>query len=233
LLVQNNTEENIEEDDSFGLFEPELPVNTAIKDDNTQPSVKPVKQTVKKTIPKRAPAAIPESSSIRVETGKIDSLVNLIGELVTTQSTLAMIGSEVNGELEVKLHTALAELQRNTREIQESVMSMRMLPMSVTFNRFPRVVRDLSTKLGKEVELILEGGTTEIDKGMIEKLVDPLTHLVRNSIDHGIEMKQAKMKKARLFCEPSKKVAAFKSVSLMMVPDLIVNEYSQKQLKII
>jgi two-component system, chemotaxis family, sensor kinase CheA len=128
-----------------------------------------------------------ESGSIRVDTGKIDSLVNLVGELVITQSMLAMIGSEITGNIEDKLQTALAELQRNTREIQESVMSMRMLPMSVTFNRFPRVVRDLSGKLGKKVDLKIEGGTTEIDKGMIEKLVDPLTHLVRNSIDHGIE----------------------------------------------
>ena len=133
------------------------------------------------------PKKIAESASIRVDTGKIDSLVNLVGELVITQSMLAMIGSEITGAIEDKLQTALAELQRNTREIQESVMSMRMLPMSVTFNRFPRVVRDLSSKLGKKVELLIEGGTTEIDKGMIEKLVDPLTHLVRNSIDHGIE----------------------------------------------
>jgi two-component system chemotaxis sensor kinase CheA len=133
------------------------------------------------------PKKVAESASIRVDTGKIDSLVNLVGELVITQSMLAMIGSEITGAIEDKLQTALAELQRNTREIQESVMSMRMLPMSVTFNRFPRVVRDLSSKLGKKVDLLIEGGTTEIDKGMIEKLVDPLTHLVRNSIDHGIE----------------------------------------------
>jgi two-component system chemotaxis sensor kinase CheA len=133
------------------------------------------------------PKSPQESGSIRVDTGKIDSLVNLVGELVITQSMLAMIGSEVSGAIEDKLQTALAELQRNTREIQESVMSMRMLPMSVTFNRFPRVVRDLSGKLGKKVDLKIEGGNTEIDKGMIEKLVDPLTHLVRNSIDHGIE----------------------------------------------
>jgi len=149
---------------------------SAIPDKNT-PSRKASEQPKKAT----------ESASIRVDTGKIDSLVNLVGELVITQSMLAVIGSEVTGETEEKLHSALAELQRNTQEIQESVMSMRMLPMSVTFNRFPRVVRDLSSKLGKKVDLQIEGGTTEIDKGMIEKLVDPLTHLVRNSIDHGIE----------------------------------------------
>jgi two-component system chemotaxis sensor kinase CheA len=149
--------------------------------DVTSSKMVPVKKAAQR------PKSNTESASIRVDTGKIDSLVNLVGELVITQSMLAMIGSEVTGEFEEKLQTALAELQRNTREIQESVMSMRMLPMSVTFNRFPRVVRDLSSKLGKKVDLQIEGGTTEIDKGMIEKLVDPLTHLVRNSIDHGIE----------------------------------------------
>jgi two-component system chemotaxis sensor kinase CheA len=189
LPVQNKTEK----DESFGLFETELPVILAIKKDDIKPQVKSIKKPVKKPTTQSASASAPESSSIRVETGKIDSLVNLVGELVITQSMLAMIGSEVTGEVNVKLQTALAELQRNTREIQESVMSMRMLPMSVTFNRFPRVVRDLSSKLGKSVELILEGGTTEIDKGMIEKLVDPLTHLVRNSIDHGIETIAARM----------------------------------------
>jgi two-component system chemotaxis sensor kinase CheA len=190
-------------DEGFGFFEP-----TPIKPDNHKSygfydknTEKPIAQdktecaTTEATSNKIPPAkkvtmrpkSSTESASIRVDTGKIDSLVNLVGELVITQSMLAMIGSEVTGEVEEKLHSALAELQRNTREIQESVMSMRMLPMSVTFNRFPRVVRDLSSKLGKKVDLQIEGGTTEIDKGMIEKLVDPLTHLVRNSIDHGIE----------------------------------------------
>ena len=114
-------------------------------------------------------------------------MVNLVGELVITQSMLSMIGDEVTGAIGQKLQTAIAELQRNTREIQESAMSMRMLPVNMTFNRFPRVVRDLSSKLGKKVDLVIEGGATEIDKSMIEKLVDPLTHLVRNSIDHGVE----------------------------------------------
>ena len=128
-----------------------------------------------------------EASSIRVDTHKIDSMVNLVGELVITQSMLSMISEEVTGTVGQKLQTAIGELQRNTREIQESAMSMRMLPINMTFNRFPRVVRDLSIKLGKKVNLVIEGGATEIDKSMIEKLVDPLTHLVRNSIDHGIE----------------------------------------------
>ena len=128
-----------------------------------------------------------ESVSIRVDTLKIDSMVNLVGELVITQSMLSMIGHEVDGQIGERLQLAIDELQRNTREIQESAMSMRMLPLTATFNRFPRLVRDLASKLGKNVELVLQGGGTEIDKSLIEKLVDPLTHLVRNSIDHGIE----------------------------------------------
>jgi len=128
-----------------------------------------------------------ENASIRVDTTKIDGLVNLVGELVITQSMLSMVGSEVDGQASDRLQHAITELQRNTREIQESVMSMRMLPVNMTFSRFPRVVRDLSRKLGKQVNLVMEGEHTEIDKSLIEKLVDPLTHLVRNSIDHGVE----------------------------------------------
>lgn len=128
-----------------------------------------------------------ESASIRVDTTKIDAMVNLVGELVITQSMLSMIGQEVEGQVGERLQLAIDELQRNTREIQESVMSMRMLPLTATFNRFPRLVRDLAGKLGKQVDLVLQGGSTEIDKSLIEKIVDPLTHLVRNSIDHGIE----------------------------------------------
>ena len=128
-----------------------------------------------------------ESASIRVDTTKIDAMVNLVGELVITQSMLSMIGQDVEGQVGERLQLAIDELQRNTREIQESVMSMRMLPLTATFNRFPRLVRDLAGKLGKQVDLVLQGGSTEIDKSLIEKIVDPLTHLVRNSIDHGIE----------------------------------------------
>lgn len=134
-----------------------------------------------------------EASSIRVDTTKIDSMVNLVGELVITQSMLSMIGQEVEGQVGERLQLAIDELQRNTREIQESVMSMRMLPLTATFNRFPRLVRDLAGKLGKKVELVLQGGTTEIDKSLIEKIVDPLTHLVRNSIDHGIELPEKRV----------------------------------------
>lgn len=129
-----------------------------------------------------------DSASIRVDTGKIDAMVNLVGELVITQSMLSLIGQEVDGQVGERLQVAIDELQRNTREIQESVMSVRMLPLTATFNRFPRLVRDLAGKLDKKVDLVLQGAHTEIDKSLIEKLVDPLTHLVRNSIDHGIEL---------------------------------------------
>ncbi|MGI2138470.1 chemotaxis protein CheW [Shewanella baltica] len=146
----------------------------------------------------KKPAASAQDATLRVETSKIDTLVNLAGELVITQSMLTLIGNEMTGDLGERLKTALNELERNTREMQEAVMSVRMLPVSFVFNRFNRLVRDLSEQLGKHVNLVIEGGNTEIDKGMIEKLVDPLTHLVRNSLDHGIE-------------KPEKRLAAGKS----------------------
>lgn len=165
------------------------------KTTNTSAASAPVKPVAK---PSSKKSTARESASIRVDTTKIDAMVNLVGELVITQSMLSMIGQEVEGQVGERLQLAIDELQRNTREIQESVMSMRMLPLTATFNRFPRLVRDLAGKLGKQVELVLQGGSTEIDKSLIEKIVDPLTHLVRNSIDHGIEM-------------PEKRAAAGKS----------------------
>ena len=111
-----------------------------------------------------------------------------MGELVITQSMLNLIGKDVQDAMAEKMQAALAELERNTREIQEAVMSVRMLPISFVFNRFPRLVRDLSVKMSKDIELVIEGGGTEIDKNLVEKISDPLTHLIRNSVDHGIEM---------------------------------------------
>lgn len=123
--------------------------------------------------------------------------MNLVGELVITQSMLTLIGDEIAGPDGERLATALRELERNTRDLQEGIMSIRMLPMSFVFNRFPRVVRDLSQKLQKNVELVIEGGHTEIDKSLIEKLVDPLTHLVRNSLDHGIEAPAVRVQRGK------------------------------------
>lgn len=174
-----------EEKQGYGFFKPVEAVAEDAKAASAEAAKAAAKPAAKKAAAKSA--ASKEASSIRVDTLKIDQMVNLVGELVITQSMLSMIGDEVTGAIGQKLQTAIAELQRNTREIQESAMSMRMLPVNMTFNRFPRVVRDLSSKLGKKVDLVIEGGATEIDKSMIEKLVDPLTHLVRNSIDHGVE----------------------------------------------
>ncbi|MBC3916270.1 chemotaxis protein CheA [Undibacterium sp. CY18W] len=129
-----------------------------------------------------------ESSTIRVGIEKVDQLINLIGELVITQAMLEQRTQDLDPIANERLLSSVAHLTRNTRDLQEAVMSIRMMPMDYVFSRFPRMVRDLATKLGKKVELITYGASTELDKGLIERIVDPLTHLVRNSIDHGIEM---------------------------------------------
>lgn len=133
-------------------------------------------------------AASAESSTIRVAISKVDQLINLVGELVITQAMLAQNSSTLDPVLNQQLMAGLADLDRNTRDLQESVMSIRMIPMSVVFSRFPRMLRDLAGKLGKKVELVTQGEATELDKGLVEKITDPLTHLVRNSCDHGIEL---------------------------------------------
>jgi two-component system chemotaxis sensor kinase CheA len=139
----------------------------------------------------RKPAAQPDTS-IRVSVDKVDQLINLVGELVITQSMLAQSASQLDPAIAERLQAGLAQFERNTRDLQEAVLAVRMMPIAVVFNRFPRVVRDLTAKLGKEVELVIEGEHTELDKSLIEKLSDPLTHLVRNSLDHGIESVEAR-----------------------------------------
>ncbi len=128
-----------------------------------------------------------ESTSIRVAVEKVDQLINLVGELVITQSMLAQRSNELDPVNHGDLITSMGQLQRNARDLQESVMSIRMMPMEYVFSRFPRLVRDLAGKLNKQVELTLMGSSTELDKSLIERIIDPLTHLVRNSLDHGIE----------------------------------------------
>ncbi len=136
---------------------------------------------------RETPIAPAEGSSIRVDIDKIDALINMMGELVITQSMLSEIGENFQqSQLEV-LREGLVQLERNTRELQESVMRIRMLPIASIFNRFPRLVRDLERKLGKQVKLELQGEHTELDKTVLEKIGDPLVHLVRNAIDHGLE----------------------------------------------
>lgn len=129
-----------------------------------------------------------ESSSIRVSVEKVDQLINLVGELVITQAMIEQRTHGLDPMLHEKLLNGVSQLTRNTRHLQEAVMSIRMMPMDYVFSRFPRMVRDLAAKLGKKVDFITQGAATELDKGLIERIIDPLTHLVRNSIDHGIEL---------------------------------------------
>jgi two-component system chemotaxis sensor kinase CheA len=129
-----------------------------------------------------------DAGSIRVATEKVDALINLVGELVITQSMLGRFAEKYDPEDLESLRRGLIQLARNTRELQESVMQIRMLPIGFSFNRFPRLVHDLSRKLGKKVELKLCGENTELDKTVLEKIGDPLVHLVRNALDHGMEM---------------------------------------------
>ncbi|RKT25448.1 CheA signal transduction histidine kinase [Paraburkholderia sp. RAU2J] len=139
-----------------------------------------------------AAAAGAEGSSIRVGVEKVDQLINLVGELVITQAMLAETTSTFDPALHDRLFNGMAQLERNARDLQEAVMSIRMMPMDYVFSRFPRLVRDLAAKLGKEVELVTFGQATELDKSLIERIIDPLTHLVRNSLDHGIETVEAR-----------------------------------------
>ncbi|NIF21711.1 chemotaxis protein CheA [Pantoea sp. Acro-835] len=149
---------------------------------------------VKRDSRRAAPAAkAGESSSIRVAVEKVDQLINLVGELVITQSMLAQRSGSLDPVNHGDLLNSMGQLERNARDLQESVMSIRMMPMEYVFSRFPRLVRDLASKLGKEVELTLSGSSTELDKSLIERIIDPLTHLVRNSLDHGIEAPEKRL----------------------------------------
>jgi len=206
------------EEDGFGFFDPPPPAakieplasetrpagadrklaRSAVAD--TTP---PVPTTVVTSVPAsgakgegtsaKTPAVANESNSIRVAIEKVDQLINMVGELVITQAMLTQRAEELDPLLFRNFLSAMSDLERNTRSLQEAVMSIRMLPMAMVFNRFPRMVRDLAAKLGKKIELKMVGEATELDKGLIEKIVDPLTHLVRNSLDHGIETPEKRM----------------------------------------
>jgi two-component system chemotaxis sensor kinase CheA len=152
----------------------------------------PVVATV---VPAEAPQSPPpaqgnaaaEAGSIRVGVEKIDELINTVGEIVITHAMLSQISRGITGPAAESLRNGMQQLERNMRQLQESVMRVRMLPISVVFSRFPRMVRDLAQRLEKQVELKTTGETTELDKTVLEKIGDPLVHLVRNCIDHGIE----------------------------------------------
>lgn len=196
-VAAKETKAELSEDElGYGFFEPlenmfpaepaaESEVQANARQAELQKEVEKKKAPVKK---EEKPASTQESSTIRVGIEKVDQLINLIGELVITQAMLEQRSSQLDPILYERLLSSVAHLARNTRDLQEAVMSIRMMPMDYVFSRFPRMVRDLASKLGKKVELVTYGASTELDKGLIERIVDPLTHLVRNSIDHGIEM---------------------------------------------
>ena len=170
------------------------PVVTAVETDKAVPDAAPKLKVAGGTdltgaAPAKATTAATHAGegSIRVGTEKIDSLINLVGELVITQAMLAQQAAALDPVVNEKLLNGLSLLDRNTRSMQEAVMSIRMLPMDFVFSRFPRLIRDLAGKLGKQARLVMVGENTELDKGVIERIADPLNHLVRNSLDHGLE----------------------------------------------
>lgn len=197
-----------------GIFsEQSEETETSVTSDASAPeSTEAIEQTVSKTseaepqaaaqskvAPKaKAKPASAESTSIRVGIDKVDNLINMVGELVITQSMLGQLGTDFDLERLPKLLEGLSQLEQNTRELQESVMRIRMLPISFVFSRFPRMVRDLSLNLGKEIELELIGEQTELDKTVLEKIGDPMVHLVRNAVDHGIEPAEERLAKGKL-----------------------------------
>lgn len=156
------------------------------------PVIKPVAAAAKTAT--RPNMAQMESTSIRVDVKKVDQLINLAGELVIIQAMLAQNSRALDPSANQQLLAGLADLDRNTRDLQEAVMSIRMIPMSTVFSRFPRMLRDLANKLDKKINLVTQGEATELDKGLVEKITDPLTHLVRNSLDHGIESPEDRIK---------------------------------------
>ena len=157
-------------------------------------SVASTRKAPAKTAAAPSPA---EAATLRVSVDKVDQLINLVGELVITQAMLAQNSAKMDPALYQRLAKGLADLDRNTRDLQESVMSIRMIPMSVVYSRFPRMLRDLAAKLGKKVDFVTQGEATELDKGLVEKITDPLTHLVRNSCDHGIELPAERVAKGK------------------------------------
>jgi two-component system chemotaxis sensor kinase CheA len=164
------------------------------------PAPAPEAPAAAKAAPKTEASGGGDASSIRVATQKLDELINTVGEVVITQSMLAQLGALAEGPSAERLRSGLAQLERNVRELHESVMRVRMLPIGSAFSRFPRLVRDVAQRLGKQIDLKLTGEQTELDKTVLERIGDPLVHLVRNSIDHGIEM-------------PDERVAAGKSAA--------------------
>ena len=191
--IRANATAASEDAQGYGFFQPVEQIRAAagiVIETPPEEEKKVVKKEEKEK--EKAPAAGAESSSIRVSIEKVDQLINLVGELVITQAMIKQRVDTLDPMVHQRLLNSVSQLTRNTRDLQEAVMSIRMMPMDFVFSRFPRMVRDLAHKLGKKVDFITNGAATELDKGLIERIVDPLTHLVRNSIDHGIEMPEVR-----------------------------------------
>jgi two-component system, chemotaxis family, sensor kinase CheA len=185
--VQTDTT-SAEEDLGYGFFAPLTPEEISAQATQKQEVQEKITSVSKEIAPNKV-----ESSTIRVGIDKVDQLINLVGELVITQAMIAQRAETLDPVLHEKLLMGVNQLNQNTRDLQESVLSIRMMPMDFVFSRFPRMVHELSNDLGKKVNLLTEGDATELDKGLIEKIIDPLTHLVRNSIDHGIEKPEVRV----------------------------------------
>ncbi len=188
-------------DDGFGLFtDPALRGASAPPEARKAPAeahpgaeAAGAKATEQKDRRATDRAANLDSNTLRVSVERVDQLINLVGELVITQAMLTQQVKDLDPAQYRGLLAGVTDLERNTRHLQEAVMSIRMIPMSFVFNRFPRLARDLSAKLNKKIELKMIGEATELDKGLIEKIIDPLTHLVRNSADHGLETAETRI----------------------------------------
>jgi len=185
---------DIKNDQAYGFFDDvhdkavtTAPLNTSVTEENL-----PQRRATDKTV-----AGGVAEATIRVGVGKVDKMINLVGELVITQAMLTEAVSNIDHAQNERLIDGLAQLERNTRELQDSVMSVRMMPISLVFSRFQRVVRDSAKNLNKKIQLKIIGEGTELDKGLIEKVSDPLTHLIRNSLDHGIELPEVRIAKGK------------------------------------
>ena len=187
-----------DEERGYGFFgNIDLPYNRedneeAVREDaeNRRKAAAAKGETAKKA--SRSASSSAGSASIRVGVDKVDQLINLVGELVITQAMIEQQAGSLDPMIYQRMLDSVNQLSRNSRDLQQAVMSMRMMPMDYVFSRFPRMVHDLATKLGKKVEIVTSGGATELDKGLIERIIDPLTHLVRNSVDHGIEVPEVR-----------------------------------------
>ncbi|MBC3874981.1 chemotaxis protein CheA [Undibacterium flavidum] len=208
--ADSGSQKSLSEDElGYGFFEPIESMFPPLEGKDVSATTKPEvedlgapdlsgkngKSAPKKEVEKHA--GNQESTTIRVGIEKVDQIINLIGELVITQAMLTQRTQDLDPVSNERLLSSVAHLTRNTRDLQEAVMSIRMMPMDYVFSRFPRMVRDLANKLGKKVEFVTYGASTELDKGLIERIVDPLTHLVRNSIDHGIEMPSTRLESGK------------------------------------